>query len=111
MNIDSLLAEVEAGVGPRVSPGAPVRIADAPAAVPKPAAKPPGRSAKCPFVTVTPPDDSMLRCPDMRCTKCDFDVVFRDNWAFTEGVDYQFTRFYYPDWTRLQEKMRRLAGP
>eukprot|EP01013_Petalomonas_cantuscygni_P042379 TRINITY_DN7631_c0_g1_i2.p1 TRINITY_DN7631_c0_g1~~TRINITY_DN7631_c0_g1_i2.p1 ORF type:complete len:193 (-),score=20.12 TRINITY_DN7631_c0_g1_i2:166-744(-) len=64
-----------------------------------------GKVVKCAVVSVCPPENAVHRCPTIMCTKCDFKVVVFDGWDWGADVDYQFTRYFYPDFKRLRERM------
>lgn len=49
---------------------------------------------------------SLIRkCDNLRCTKCDFRVIWFDNYAWSPTVNYIFLRNNVPDFFKLQEKL------
>eukprot|EP00667_Euglena_gracilis_P021620 EG_transcript_23743 len=45
------------------------------------------------------------KCDNLRCTKCDFRVIWFDNYAWSPTVNYIFLRNNVPDFFKLQEKL------
>lgn len=71
----------------------------------------PQRVLKCSVATLCNPDLASQRCLNLLCTKCAFEVVWFENWKWNADVDYQFTRYYYPDLDRLRPRMTPEEGP
>uniref|UniRef100_A0A7R9YQK2 Cilia- and flagella-associated protein 418 n=1 Tax=Chlamydomonas euryale TaxID=1486919 RepID=A0A7R9YQK2_9CHLO len=47
------------------------------------------------------------RCNNLRCTKCDFKVIWFDNQGWLDSVDYLFLRNNFPTADKLAAKLRR----
>eukprot|EP00668_Euglena_longa_P001850 GGOE01002171.1.p1 GENE.GGOE01002171.1~~GGOE01002171.1.p1 ORF type:complete len:242 (+),score=48.30 GGOE01002171.1:88-726(+) len=45
------------------------------------------------------------KCDNLRCTKCDFRVIWFDDYAWSPSVNYIFLRNNVPDFQKLQEKL------
>eukprot|EP00878_Enallax_costatus_P020978 GHUV01022194.1.p1 GENE.GHUV01022194.1~~GHUV01022194.1.p1 ORF type:complete len:230 (+),score=57.47 GHUV01022194.1:653-1342(+) len=49
-------------------------------------------------------------CDSLRCTACDFKVIWSSDVRWADGVDYMFFRNCYPTKEKLSAKMQRCPG-
>ena len=70
------------------------------------------RSKKCTVVYVGQSESSMgqTSCPNMRCTKCDCGFICFNDFEWAGDIEYLFLRNNYPDFERLESKLKPIKG-